>query len=48
MPTKVKEIRSPEHGDRGACPICAPKKDRIPEWKVWLWAQTSGVSPWKR
>jgi len=38
MSTKVTELDNRRDGDRGACPICAPRADRVSESQLWTWA----------
>jgi len=47
MPTQVKELDNRKDGDRGACRICSPRKDRVSESRLWAWAmaQPAPVQP---
>jgi hypothetical protein len=43
MGTQVKELDNLHDGDRAACPICNPRRDRISEDRLWHWAMSQPV-----
>lgn len=47
MGEKAKELDNKHQGDRGACPICSPRSNRITESRLWAWAmrQPEPVNP---
>jgi hypothetical protein len=48
MAKRAKELDNRHEGDRRSCPICNPRRDRVPAWKVWAWSlKHPGQSPWR-
>jgi hypothetical protein len=41
----AKELDNMRNGDRGACPICSPKPDRLREDQVWGVCSTNKPHP---
>lgn len=42
----AKELDNRKDGDRNACPICNPKRDKISADRVWQWSLANpGKSP---
>lgn len=46
--SRAQELDNHHQGDRAACPICNPKRDRIPLWMVWRWSLEHPGEPWAR
>lgn len=47
--SRAPELDNTHQGDRAACPICNPRKDRIPAWKVWAFSLAHpGEPPFRR
>jgi hypothetical protein len=44
---KAKELDNRHQGDRGACPICNLRPERVSESRLWAWAmrQRGPVKP---
>ena len=43
--TRVKEPPARRSGDRGACPLCNPRPDRVSMDRLWAWSmEHSGLS----
>lgn len=49
MGTKVAELDNRKHGDRRQCPLCNPRKDRVPMDRLWAWSlEHPGEDPIRR
>ena len=45
MATKVKELDNRHDGDRRACPICNPRRDRLTMSDLWEWQRQHPGQP---
>ena len=45
---RAKELPARRSGDRGACPLCNLRLDRVPMDRLWAWSlENPGMSPFR-